>query len=186
MSNDPRSRRAFLTGLGRSAALVVGAGALARVVVDSDGSSTSATPAPTPTPSAQPVHDDHPPEADPAVVGFLGPVTVGTAIGAWTVARVYGPFRGGLPIVLAHADGRRAQIDLLRTDPASPPGIAATAAGQLYWVNSGRGTATTPPDLEHAIRTLAATLQGDGAELPLVSQAERHRRFPGGVYVVPA
>ena len=192
MADDrTRSRRAFLTGLGRSAALAVSTGALAKVAaasprqsppppVDDVGASGPAAPA-----TAR-AHDDLPPAPDAAVHAFLAPIAVGATFGGWTLARVHGVFRGGLPLVLAHADGRRAQVDLLRHDAASPPGIAATGAGHLYLVNSGRGTRATPPDLEGAIRLIAAALRHrDGAGLALISQAERHRTFPGGVYVVP-
>ncbi|MBK7071480.1 MAG: hypothetical protein IPH44_04170 [Myxococcales bacterium] len=193
MADDrSRSRRAFLSGLGRSAALVVGTGALAKVAVASPGKSppppvddvgASGPPAPVTTR----VHDDLPPPPDAAVHAFLAPLAVGATFGGWTLARIHGVFRGGLPLVLAHADGRRAQIDLLRHDAASPPGIAATGAGHLYLVNSGRGTRPTPPDLEAAIAQLAQALRHRGGDaLALTSQAERHRRFPGGVYVVPA
>ncbi|MBL8621662.1 MAG: hypothetical protein JNK64_10170 [Myxococcales bacterium] len=192
MADDrSRSRRAFLSGLGRSAALVVSSGALAKVAAASPGKSppppvddvgASGPPAPTTTR----IHDDLPPPPDAAVHAFLAPLAVGATFGSWTLARIHGVFRGGLPLVLAHADGRRAQVDLLRHDAASPPGIAATGAGHLYLVNSGRGTRTTPPDLEAAITQLAQALRHRGGDaLALTSQAERHRRFPGGVYVVP-
>lgn len=186
-----RSRRAFLTGLGRSAALAVSTGALAKVAAASPGQSPpppvddvgASGPA---APVTTRVHDDLPPPPDAAVAAFLAPLAVGATFGAWTLTRIHGVFRGGLPLVLAHADGRRAQVDLLRHDAASPPGIAATGAGHLYLVNSGRGTRATPADLEGAIRLVAAALRHrDGAGLALISQAERHRRFPGGVYVVP-
>lgn len=192
MADDrSRSRRAFLTGLGRSAALVVSSGALAKVAVASPGKSppppvddVGASGPPAPAPAR--VHDDLPPPPDAAVHAFLAPLAVGATFGSWTLARIHGVFRGGLPLVLAHADGRRAQLDLLRHDAASPAGIAATRAGHLYLVNSGRGTRATPPDLEAAIRLVAAALRHrDGAGLALLSQAERHRTFPGGVYVVP-
>jgi hypothetical protein len=192
-SDLARSRRAFVTGLGRSTALLVGAGALVRAAAPSrppevargpeaDGGDLGSSPAA--RPAAR--HDDLPPAPDARVRAFLGPVAVGTAVGAWSVAAVYGPFRGALPLILAHPDGRRAQVDLLRRDDASPPGVAAAPAGHLYLVNAGRGHAATPPDLEDAIAALARALPGDGAELPLVSHAERRRAFPGGVYVVPA
>lgn len=186
MSAKPRDRRAFLTGLGRSALLAVGAGAVARAATTDRGDGARPGGAGSSTAVARARHDDLPPAADADTRAFLGAVTVGTAMGAWTVAAVYGPFRGALPLVLAHPDGRRAQIDLLRHDAASPPGVAATAAGHLYLVNSGRGAAATPVDLEQAIGALARALPSDGAALPLLSQAERHRQFPGGVYVVPA
>ncbi|MBK9030456.1 MAG: hypothetical protein IPL61_03795 [Myxococcales bacterium] len=194
MSDDrPRNRRAFLTGLGQSAALVVAGGVLARTATASPRQSPppplddhGVSPSGPAAPVTARVHDDLPPAPDAAATAFLGPLA-GTSLGAWTVTRVHGVFRGGLPMVLAHADGRRAQVDLLRHDAASPPGIAATGAGHLYLVNSGRGARTTPPDLELAIRQLAQVLaQRPGDGLGLLSQAERHRRFPGGVYVVPA
>ncbi len=192
----PAGRRAFLARLGQSAAVVVAGGVLANTL----GRRASASPRPGPppprddlgpaargptAPSTTPVHDDLPPAPDAATTAFVAGLA-GTTLGAWTVARIHGVFRGGLPMILAHADGRRAQVDLLGHDLASPPGIAATDAGHLYLVNSGRGNRTTPADLEAAIQQLARVLAhrpGDG--LGLVSQAERHRRFPGGVYVVP-
>ncbi len=194
MSDDrPRGRRAFLARLGQSAALVVAGGVLARTASASPRRGPPAPlddlgmmPSGPAAPSTPPVHDDLPPALDAATTTFVDGL-VGTTVGAWTVARVHGVFRGGLPMVLAHADGRRAQVDLLRYDLASPPGIATTRAGHLYLVNSGRGQRTTPPDLEAAIQQLARVLaHRSGAGLGLLSQAERHRRFPGGVYVVPA
>lgn len=187
-SDLARSRRAFVTGLGRSTVLLVGGGALVRAaaptrspaVARPEGVAALAAPAAAPA-----GHDDLPPAPDAQVRAFLGPVAVGTAVGAWSVAAVYGPFRGALPLILANPDGRRAQVDLLRHDDASPPGVAAAAAGHLYLVNAGRGHAATPPDLEDAIAALARALPSDGAGLPLVSHAERRRAFPGGVYVVP-
>jgi hypothetical protein len=192
----PRGRRAFLTRLGQSAAVVVAGSVFADIPPRrANASPRRSRPPPVDdlglapggpaAPSTTPVHDDLPPAPDAATTAFAAGLT-GTSVGAWTVARVHGVFRGGLPMVLAHADGRRAQIDLLAHDAASPPGIAATGAGHLYLVNSGRGTRTTPPDLEAAIHQLARVLaHRAGDRLGLVSQAERHRRFPGGVYVVP-
>ncbi len=191
----PRDRRAFLTGLGTSALLAVGAGALGRTALASPGKSPpppldehggAHRPSGPAAPATTRVHDDVPTAPDAAVNAYLAPLAAGSMVAGWTLTRVHGVFRGALPLVLAHADGRRAQIDLLRHDDASPPGIAATTAGHLYLVNSGRGSRTTPPDLEAAIHALARALtHRDGAALALVSQAERHRRYPGGVYVVP-
>lgn len=197
----PRDRRAFLTGLGTSALAMVGVGALGRSALASRGQSPPPPldehgggghlPSGPAAPLTTPVHDDLPTAPDAAVHAYLAPLAAGSTIAGWTLTRVHSVFRGALPLVLAHADGRRAQIDLLRHDDASPPGIAATGAGHLYLVNSGRGEIsgkgrTTPPDLEAAIHALARALaHRDGAALALVSQAERHRRYPGGVYVVP-
>lgn len=187
-----RSRRAFLGGVGRSAAAVLGGGILAKVAT-SHADPTTPTPmiardgaATTATGATCAVHDDLPADADATVLAFVAPVAPGTALGAWSVARVHAVFRGAVPFVLAHPDGRRAQVDLMAFDRESPPGVAATRAGQLYLVNSGRGAAFTPPDLEAAIRTLAGLLARDGAGLGLLSFAERHRCHPGGVFVVPA
>jgi hypothetical protein len=199
MTDDPtRSRRAFLGGVGKVAAVAIGGGLVGRALRDAhaapapmhrDPSLDGVAPDGPPAPASCARHDDLPAEADLAVRDFLGPVAPGAVLGGWAVARVYGVFRGALPIVLAHADGRRAQIDLMAhpaaPDDASPPGIASTRAGQLYLVNSGRGTRTTPHDLERAIHALAAQLATrDGAGLGLTSFAERHRCHPGGVFVV--
>lgn len=192
MADDhDRSRRAFLSGLAPLAAVAVGGAAFTRTA---SASPLRSPPAPVddlgaapggPAAPPTPVHEDLPPAPDAAASAFVAGLA-GTRLGAWTVARVHGVFRGGLPMVLAHADGRRVQVDLLRHDAASPPGIAATAAGHLYLVNSGRGQRMTPPDLEAAIQQLARVLaHRPGDRLALLSQAERHRRFPGGVYVVP-
>lgn len=192
--SDPRSRRAFLGGFGQAAAAALGGGLLAKVVhaapsaaVARDGAGSAAVPPPIGTTGgACGVHDDLPAAADPAALGFLGDLGPGAALGEWRVERVHAVFRGALPFVLAHPDGRRAQVDLMAVDGESPPGIATTRAGALYLVNSGRGTATTPRDLEHAIGVLAARLAArDGAGLGLLSFAERHRCHPGGVFVVP-
>lgn len=201
MTDDSnRSRRAFLGGVGHAAAALIGGGVLARVASASPASPAeharrsrrlgrdAIVPPIGSTASANGCgrHDDLPTDADLAVTGFLGPIGVGTAIGAWTIARVHAVFRGALPFVLAHPDGRRAQVDLMTFDGESPPGVAATRAGQLYLVNSGRGTATTPHDLERAIQRLAGLLaHRDGAGLALLSFAERHRCHPGGIFVVP-
>jgi hypothetical protein len=198
MSDSNRSRRAFLGGFGQAAAALVGGGLIARVAAASPGSSEpavarDAVPPPIGT-STCGVHDDLPAAADPAALGFLGAIGAGTALsdlaasgaGEWSIARVHAVFRGALPFVLAHPDGRRAQVDLMAIDGESPPGIAATRAGQLYLVNSGRGTMTTPRDLERAIQRLGELLASrDGAGLGLLSFAERHRCHPGGVFVVP-
>lgn len=185
-----RSRRAFLGGAGRAAAMMLGGGLVARAA-SADPSPTvarDAVPPPigTPTPGVCAVHDDLPRDADVAVTAFAGELGPGTALGAWTLVRLHAVFRGALPFVLAHPDGRKAQVDLMAACGESPPGIASTGAGHLYLVNSGRGTATTPRDLEHAIGVLAARLaHRDGAALGLMSFAERHRCHPGGVFVVP-
>jgi hypothetical protein len=187
MTDDNQSnRRAFLGGVGRGLALLVAGGAVVRSPHEAPRSDGLTPDRPRPNPSKA-RHDDLPPPVDPSVSQFLGTVGVGTSLGAWTVAQVHGVFRGGLPIVLAHSDGRRAQVDLLAHDAGSPPGIAATTAGHLYLVNSGGGTRTTPPELERAIAQLARSLSGrSGLALGLVSQAERYRRHPGGIFVVPA
>ncbi|MEZ4399490.1 MAG: hypothetical protein R3B06_05705 [Kofleriaceae bacterium] len=196
-ASSSRSRRAFLRGIGQSAALLVGGAALAQsadagpALADAGPALADAgdgtTPAGPPAPRTTARHDDLPTPPGPVEAGYLGPVAVGTTVGAWRVARVHGVFRGALPFVLAHADGRRAQVDLMAHDAASPPGIAAASAGHLYLVNSGGGTRATPPDLEHAIRQLAQRLDGrPGQALGLLSKAERGRRHPGAVYVVPA
>ncbi len=199
MTHAPhRSRRAFLGGVGQAAAALIGGGVLARVASASPASSASSGHAvsrdaivPPPVGGATSAgacgkHDDLPVDADLAVQTFLAPIGVGTALGAWTIARVHAVFRGALPFVLAHPDGRRAQVDLMAFDAESPPGVAATRAGQLYLVNSGRGSATTPRDLELAIRRLGDLLAPrDGAALALLTFAARHRCHPGGVFVVP-
>lgn len=176
-------RRAFLARMGQAAAVlplaVLGGGVLSQL-----GDDAGSTAAPTSTP--RPRHDDHPEAPDAAVLAFLGPITVGTAVGAWSIAEIHGVFRGGLPFVLADATGRRVQVDLLGHDATSPPGVAATTAGQLYVVNAGRGDRFTPPELVEAVQALARQLAAREAvaTLPLASMDERHRRHPGGVFVV--
>jgi len=194
MTDSSRSRRAFLGGFGHAAAALVGGGLLARVaqaspaaaIARDTGMPAGAGASGSGGAATCRLHDDLPVDADRAVHGYLGAIGAGTAVGAWTIARVHGVFRGALPFVLAHLDGRKAQLDLMASDGESPPGIATTRAGQLYLVNSGRGSATTPHDLEHSIRVLAGLLADrDGAALGLMSFVERHRCHPGGVFVVP-
>lgn len=206
MTDDAaRSRRAFLRRAGLGAASLVGGGLAAKVAraerrpddathldrPDRGASSAAGAPAIADDGAACALHDDLPRDADPAVRAFLGAVGPGTilggaGLGAWQVARVHAVFRGALPFVLARADGRKAQVDLMRHDDGSPAGIAAIRAGHLYLVNAGRGATFTPPDLEAAIHALGRALADrDGGALALASFAERQRCHPGGVFVVP-
>ncbi len=186
MGNDTTDRRAFLGRAALGAATLVGGVAAAGLIKAGEA---QADPGPRVLPPPAPpraVHDDYAGDPDDAVRAFLGPITVGTAVGGWSIARVHGVFRGALPFVLAHADGRRVQVDLMASEAGAPAGVAATTRGQLYLVNRGRGSAATPPDLEDAIRALAAMIAAREAvaALPLDSFVARHFRHPGGVFVI--
>jgi hypothetical protein len=179
-------RRGFLGRAALGAASIVGGVAAAGLMVDA---AAHADPGPQVVPPPAPprvAHEDQPAAPDAAVRAFLGPIGPGTVVGAWTIAQIHGVFRGALPFVLAHGDGRRVQIDLMAACASSPPGVAATRTGQLYLVNRGRGAALTPPDLEAATHALATQLAAREAiaALPLASFAERHRRHPGGIFVI--
>lgn len=185
MGDDSTDRRAFLRRAAFGAATLAGGTVATGLAVRGHAEpGDRVVPPPAPPPVA---HGDVPPAADEDVIRFLGPIAAGTALGAWSIARVHGVFRGALPFVLAHDDGRRVQVDLMARDDGAPAGVATTATGALYVVNAGRGATETPADLEASTRTLAAMLRAREAVIPapaLHGFGERHRRYPGGVFVI--
>jgi hypothetical protein len=119
----------------------------------------------------------------PEVLSLLGPVRVGTVLGAWTVAAVHVPRFGAIPLLLTSGQAR-VQIDLLRYDPAGPNGVADAGPLTLCLSNGGNGRSPTPED--HALlgRALAAVLEPSArrAAVPasLLTIRDRAARFPGG------
>lgn len=186
-------RRAFLARAGKLTGLAVIGGAVASRTASAKAAPVAARSGASQASEVQArteqcvAHDDLPTEADAATAAFLGPIAPGMALGAWTVARVHSMFHGALPFVLSNTAGKRVQVDLMAHDAESPRGVAATGNGQLYVVNSGRGTAFTPQDLVDAVSELASALaeRERTHSLPLQSFAERHRCHPNGVFVVP-
>ena len=190
-------RRAFLARLGKLTGLAVIGGTVAAKAATSvsyaggrGSSSLQASASNTESAAVeqcQAVHDDLPSDADAPVLAFLGPIKAGMMLGAWKIERVHAMFHGALPFVLINSTGDRVQVDLMGHDAESPRGVAATARGQLYVVNSGRGQRFTPQDLVDAVNALADSIRGreQTHSLSLQSFAERHRCHPNGVFVVP-
>jgi hypothetical protein len=205
-------RRAFLRRAGQAAVVVVGGGVIAKVTASAaranprrmhaaaagqradtmarmpeQAATMARMPEHAATMSQCSAHDDLPGAPDAAVRAFLGPIGEGTEVGAWTVERVHGVFRGALPFVLRNDAGRKVQIDLMAAGADSPPGVASTERGQLYIVNSGRGNRFTPADLEQATRLLAALIgeRETRARLELMTLGQRQACHPRGVFVVP-
>jgi hypothetical protein len=120
---------------------------------------------------------------DRDVLSLLGPLRAGTVLGAWTVAAVYGPRFGAIPLLLTSSQDR-IQIDLLRHDPAGPNGVADAGPLTVCLANGGNGQSPTPED--HALlgRALAAAIEPSarGAAVPtsLLTIRDRAARFPGG------
>lgn len=139
-----------------------------------------------------PIASSASPEASRAAVGALfGPIGPGTRIARWEVVAIHGIHLGAIPVVLATADGRRFQVDVLRADTAAgAPSPVATAAGlSTFLVNWGDGRTST--DEEQGLGAMAlldalAARIGGGAAVPeLATWRERQARHPDGVYGVP-
>jgi hypothetical protein len=80
-------------------------------------------------------------------------LAVGSAIDRWTVVAVHPVNCGAVPVVLATADGRRYQVDLLARDPSGPAGVANTERLSLFVANQGDGRTAT--DEEQGLGAMA-------------------------------
>ena len=153
-----RTRREILTtlGLGLAGAAVLsragGAGALKGL-------------GGRPSPAAQPVGASGSAAAGEGGATAFAP---GTALGPCTVVRVAGLEDGAIPIILASADGRKCEVDVMRFDP-KVPGIARAGSMAIYLANNGDGE--KPSDEAHGLGALAlaaelARREASGAKVP--------------------
>lgn len=114
----------------------------------------------------------------------------GQTIDRWTVVRVHPLHLGAVPVVLATADGKRYQVDVLARDPAGPEGVASTERLSLFVVDTQASPGTDgqrPTDEEQGLgaMVLARALTGEPAPEGLLTLAERQRRHPRGAFGVP-
>jgi hypothetical protein len=101
-------------------------------------------------------------------------IGAGASLGRWTVVAVHPIHHGAVPVVLATADGRRYQVDVLARDPAGPQGVANTEQLSLFVANHGDGRTST--DEEQGLGAMA---------LAVVLLQERSTRHPQGAFGVP-
>lgn len=129
--------------------------------------------------------DALPPEAE-ALFRDLKP---GSKVEQWTIVAVHPVRHGALPVVLAGADGRRFQVDVMAIDPGGPLGVANTKTLSLFVANRGDGDTPTEESQGLGAMALAAALaerETAGAEPPtLVTFAKRAEQHPGGAFAVP-
>jgi hypothetical protein len=177
VSEQPRgklTRRTFLTVAGAGAG-VVAAGAVASVAMKGGSGDRTAPPAPVPEASAE-------------VRALFGDLAGGGKVEDWTVVRVHGVYYGAIPVVLATASGTKFQVDVMRRDPNGPEGVGNTPSLSLFVSNKGDGAKQTTED--HGLGAIAlaealAAREQTGAPIPpVVTLAQRHEKFPDGVYSV--
>jgi hypothetical protein len=114
----------------------------------------------------------------------LGGLTPGSRLERWTIVSVLDPSQGGIPVVMATAEGVRFRVDVMRRDQ-SAPGVANTRAFSLYLCNQGRGSKDTCEEHGLGAMALARHLERVGTPLPsLLTLGERNRRFRGGAFSV--
>jgi hypothetical protein len=127
--------------------------------------------------------------AGPAVRAYFGDLHDGGKLDRWTIVRIYDVHFGGIPVVLATADGKRFQVDLLRHENNGPQGVAGTTQLGLYIANQGDGGLTTPEEQGLGIMALAAALtarENAGAKPPpLLTITERLSQFSKRQFAVP-
>lgn len=120
----------------------------------------------------------------------LGSLRAGDVLDRWTVVRVHPLHLGAVPVVLATAEGRRYQVDVLARDPAGPPGVANTERLSLYVVNSTReggtdGQRRTDEEQGLGAMALAQALEADASVPGLLTLQQRQRQHPRGAFGVP-
>jgi hypothetical protein len=112
----------------------------------------------------------------------------GTRIDRWTVVAVHEPRMGAIPVVLATADGRSYQVDVLARDDAGPRGVAQTQRFALFVANNGDGALATDEEQGLGALALAAALgerERTLAQSPaLLTMNERAARYPDGGFSV--
>jgi hypothetical protein len=120
--------------------------------------------------------------------GLLG-IRAGTRLGGWTVVAVHPVKLGAIAVVLATAEGRRFQVDVMARDANGPGGVAQTEHLDLVVCNRGDGHKATDEAQGLGAMRLARELRARealGLSPPeLLTLRERHRRHPDGAFGVP-
>jgi hypothetical protein len=116
-------------------------------------------------------------------------VAPGAVIQRWTVVAVHPLHCGAVPVVLATAEGRRYQVDVLARDPAGPAGVANTQELSLFVANHGDGRTATDEEQGLGAMALAEHLgarEAAGWTAPsLLTLEQRAAQYPEGAFGVP-
>jgi hypothetical protein len=112
-----------------------------------------------------------------AAPDFLADLT-GKMLGAYAVRSV-GPIdRGGVPVILANANGEAFRVDVLRAEPLSAAGIGVVSTVSVYLRNGGDGRTLTDEERGLGAMALAEELarrsrNGEKPPAALLTMSER-------------
>lgn len=102
----------------------------------------------------------------------------GKKLGPYAVQSVGAIDRGGVPVILANANGEAFRVDVLRAEPLGNPGIGVASTVSVYLRNGGDGRTVTDEERGLGAMALAKELarrsrKGEKPPAALLTMSER-------------